>query len=500
MNTRHNLVVGIVGTVWTALVGFIAVPIYVHYLGVSSYGLIGFFAATQALLQLLDLGLAPTINREIALHAASGTMAEGRRLLRTLAVVYCSTAILIGMFVCAGAPLIVHYWLQAGVIDQATLVRSVMLMGLVIACRWPVALYQGALMGMQRLVVSSSVTAASATVSSLGAIAVLALVSPTIEAFFLWQATAAFLQVVAMRRAAWKVVGWDQSQAWFDASLLKKIWRFSAGMSGIAFASVVLLQLDKVLLSRMVSLADFGKYALAGVVASALYVLLTPTFNVVYPKMATLVALGDEEGLAVLYKIGTRLLCSVLLPIALSIALYSLDVVEVWTRNPALAESVAPMASLLVLGTACNGVMHFPYALQLAYGRTRLALSITIVLAVLLAPLIVFLTVRYGSVGSAGAWLVVNLSYVFLGTWLTHRTILRGLGTRWLAIDVGLPLLMSSLVTYAGWRLFRFEDHPITSLCIASAFGLLAIGINGLMLPKDVIAVLRRRPGDTVAP
>jgi len=44
----------------------------------------------------------------------------------------------------------------------------------------------------------------------------------------------------------------------------------------------ILMQLDKVLLSKILSLEDFGRYALAGVVASVLYVLLTPTFNVIY--------------------------------------------------------------------------------------------------------------------------------------------------------------------------------------------------------------------------
>ena len=492
MKFGKNLVVGIIGTAWTGLVGFLVVPIYLRYLGISSYGLIGFFATTQALIQLMDMGLAPTMNREIARYSASDQLEEGRRLLHTLAVVYFATAIILGLLICALAPFIVQHWLRSSEINPETLTRAVMLMGLVVACRWPVALYQGALMGMQRLIISSSVSAVMVTLANAGAVAVLALISPTVEAFFLWQAAVAFLQVAVMRRAAWDVIGRANERSKFDPALLRRIWRFSAGMSGIAIASILLTQLDKILLSKMLSLEDFGKYALAGVVASALYILLTPTFNVVYPRMATLVIQNDESALLDLYKIGTRTLVSVLLPIALSMALYSHDVVQVWTGNYALANTVSPLVSLLVLGTACNGVMHFPYALQLAYGRTRLALTITILLAVGLVPLITILTLRYGAIGSAAAWLSVNITYVLLGTWMTHRTILKGHGASWLMFDVGMPLLVSFLITYLGWLFFRVDGQPLRNLCVASGIGIAAIIVNGLALPANAMMNFRR--------
>ena len=72
----------------------------------------------------------------------------------------------------------------------------------------------------------------------------------------------------------------------------------------------MLMQLDKVLLSRLVSLEDFGVYALAGVVASGLYVFLTPLFNVIYPKMSELVAAGNEVKLISFYESSTRIFLS----------------------------------------------------------------------------------------------------------------------------------------------------------------------------------------------
>jgi len=485
MRLGRNLLAGFVNSVWTALVGFAVVPLYLKYLGIEAYGLIGFFATTQALLSLLDLGLAPTINREVARCSASGNMQEARNLLHTLAVVYAGMAALIVLLVSMLAPFVATHWLQSSNIGAERLQQAVLLMGLVIACRWPVGLYQGALMGMQRLAVSSMVSVVMVTLGGLGAVLVLAFISPTIEAFFIWQVGVALLNVAFMRAAAWRVVGHGDRKN-FDANELKRIWRFSAGMSGVAIAAIFLTQLDKVLLSRMLTLDDFGRYALGGVVASALSVLVVPTFNAVYPRFSALVSKGDESELKSLYLLGTRLFCTVVFPVALAMASFSVDLINVWTGNESLAQSVAPIVAILVMGTALNGVMHFPYALQLAYGMVRLPFILAATLAVVLVPLIVFLTWSYGALGGAAAWLLLNVIYLFWGTWLTHRHLLKGVAAQWLLQSVAMPLAISILVTVAGKHLIEAQqDWNYYFRLIASAgAGLSAIFIGLALSPQ----------------
>ena len=187
MRLGRNLLAGLASSAWTALVSLAVVPFYLKYLGIEAYGLIGFFVTTQILLQLLDLGLAPAINREVARGYASGNLDEARSLLRTLAVIYWGMAAAIALIVVGLAPFIAKYWLQSNHLSQETVTHAMMLMGLVIACRWPIGLYLSALMGAQRLTVSSSVSIAMVTLGSFGAVGVLAFVSPTIQAFFIWQ-------------------------------------------------------------------------------------------------------------------------------------------------------------------------------------------------------------------------------------------------------------------------------------------------------------------------
>src|ERR1700709_2442811 len=87
----RNVTVGVFGSLWSAALGFAVVPFYLKYLGIEAYGLIGFFATAQAIFQLLDLGMAPTINREIAKRNVNGVI-DAAPLLHTLSVVYWAMA------------------------------------------------------------------------------------------------------------------------------------------------------------------------------------------------------------------------------------------------------------------------------------------------------------------------------------------------------------------------------------------------------------------------
>ena len=488
MRMKRNLLAGLANSVWSALVGLAVVPFYLKYLGIEAYGLIGFFVTTQAVLSLLDMGMAPTINREVARCSALGDLREAGKLLHTLAVVYWGMAVMIALLMVALAPWIAEYWLQSKQLSAQTISHAIMLMGLVVACRWPIGLYQGALIGAQRLTVASGISIAMVTFGSLGAVAVLAFVSPTIEAFFIWQACVGLVYAFSMRLAAWRIIG-RSGQVRFDVDKLKSVWRFTAGMSGIGLTALVFTQLDKVILSKMLGLEEFVHYMLATVVVSGLYVLISPVFNVVYPRMTALVGTGETEKLTDLYRSGTRLLATVLFPIAMVLVFYADDVVLVWTSNPSVASSVAPVISLLVIGSALNGVMYFPYALQLANGMTWIPLTINTVLMCFLMPLIIYLAKSYGTLGGAMAWVTTEVIYVMLGTWLTHRYLLKGLGAKWIFQDVGIPFAVSVLIGASGH--YGIQDGGYTAyekLMWATGFALISL-ILALLLSRQLRSV-----------
>ncbi len=94
--------------------------------------------------------------------------------------------------------------------------------------------------------------------------------------------------------------------------------------------------------------------------------------------------------------------------------------------------------------------MTLPYALQLAHGWTSLGLRINAGLMVLLVPTIALLTPRYGPIGGAAAWVLLNALYMLVGVPLTHRKLLKGEMRTWFTVDIFPPVAAALAIVWAG--------------------------------------------------
>lgn len=181
----------------------------------------------------------------------------------------------------------------------------------------------------------------------------------------------------------------------------------------------------------------------------------------------------------------------------MALGIYAADIVALWTGNSDTAARVAPLVTLLCIGSAINGLMFFPYSLQLAHGLSWIPLLINGLLLVLLAPLIVVLANRYGARGGAAAWAILEVLYLGLGTFVTHRAIRIGSGARWILRSVATPFLACAAVAVVLHPLI--EQAPSASplkIALVAASVLLAPLLCTLAFPSlrsSLIARLRTR-------
>ncbi|WP_297016419.1 oligosaccharide flippase family protein [Thalassospira sp.] len=460
MTLSRNLIAGLVNSVWSALIALAVVPFYIKYLGIEAYGLVGFYLTSQTLLQLLDMGMASTINREVARAGASGNMREARSLLHSLSTIYWGIAILIAILILIFAPLIANFWLQAKTLEPQTVSRSVMLIGVVLACRWPIGLYQGALIGAQRLAVSSMINMMMVSFANLGAIFVLSYLSSTIQAFFIWQACVGFVYAITMHVTTWHIIGREGSLN-FEVACIRRVLKFSLGVGSISVCGLLLGQVDKIILSSTVSLDDFGKYMMANMVASSLYIIVIPVFNTIYPRFSSLVAQGKMNELKYRYRQATQWISIVLFPAAMILSLLAKPLIETWAGDTSIASDVAPLASILFWAYALHGIMHVPYALMLSRGETAPMLKIYGALIAIIAPVTFLISVYFGVLGGALAQFLLFISYMFIGIWVTHRRCYTGYASVWLTKDVGVFLAVSLSVGSCGIFIMQMLSDQI---------------------------------------
>jgi len=458
---KINFFANLAGSGWTALVGLACTPLYIRFMGMEAYGLVGFYFLLQGIINILDLGLSPTMNREMARYSVMPDKAgEARDFVRTLEIGYWAVGILIGVAIYFAAPHIATHWIKAGDIPASEVRRAVAIMGVLAALQWPLSLYQGGLLGLQRQILLNGISIVTATLGSGGALLALWLVSPTISVFFSWQIIIALLQTTITTIVLWRCLPASGNPPRFEPGLLRSTWRFTAGMGGITLTALILTQLDKAILSKLLPLKTFGFYMLAGVVAGGLTsVIITPMFNTIFPRFSALVVESEERKLVEMYHGSTQVMAVLILPAAIVIALFSREILLLWTGNPEVVQNAAPIVSILVIGTALNGLMNLPFALQLAYGWTRIGLVINSAFIFTLVPAILFMTMNYGAAGAAFVWVALNGVYMVVGVPLTHRTILKGETLRWFTKDVGLPLAGTVVAASIG-RVFINRPLP----------------------------------------
>ena len=479
---RSNLLANFAGAGCVSLVGLACTPIYIKWMGIEAYGLVGFSIMLAGVTGILDFGLSPTMSREMARYSVLPEKAgEARDFVRTLEICYWAIGLLLGIVFFLGAPYISTHWINTGDLPLRDVRSSLVFMGVLIALQRPLSLYQGGLMGLQRQVLLNKITIATSVLGNIGALLALWFVAPTIRVFFIWQIIVSLSQVSLSTIALWHYLPPSDGPARITPGLLRNVWRFAAGMSGITITALVLMQLDKVILSRLLPLKTFGYYILACAVGNGLTgLIITPLFNTIFPRFSFLVATRDLKGLSQLYHGTTQVMAVLILPAASVIALFSREIMLLWTGNPEIANQTAPIVSVLVVGTALNGLMNPPYALQLSHGWTRIGLAINTFFIFTMVPAIYYAINWYGPIGAAFVWVLLNGIYMAFGVPFTHRRLLKGEASRWFTRDVGFPLLGAVLVPGLGRLLLNRPLHAIPSAAVMGVLLLISMTMAAL--------------------
>lgn len=446
MSLKKNILASYATQIYVTLVGILILPLYLKYMGAEAYGLVGFFTMLQAWFNLLDMGLTPTVARETARFHGGATDAQSyRRLLRALQLIFFVVALLGGgaMFVCSG--LIAQRWLNVQTLPLPQVQTALQLMAVGVAMRWMSGLYRGCISGAERLVWLGGFNAFVATLRFVGVLPVLIWVGHTPAVFFTYQLLVAMVELaglVAKSRSLSPALPLGLALGWSPATLfapIKPVLRFSLAIAFTSSVWVLVTQTDKLVLSKLLPLAEYGYFTLAVLAASGVMMVSGPISSALLPRMARLQAQGDDAGLIALYRSATQMVAVIAVPACLVLAFFAEQVLWAWTGDAHAAAQAAPVLRLYAVGNGLLAMSAFPYYLQFAKGDLKLHLIGNALFLVLLIPSLVWATWRYGTVGAGYAWLAANTIYFFAWVPLVHQRFAPSLHLVWLLNDILRP-------------------------------------------------------------
>ncbi|MEW6083517.1 MAG: oligosaccharide flippase family protein [Chloroflexota bacterium] len=502
---RSNIIANFLGKVWPSLLGILLVPVYLYYLGVEAYGLIGFFVSLQALISFLDLGLSTATNREVAIGLNSREKEEQTRdLVRTLEVVYGFIALLIALVFFFGSDWLATEWINVSELSVEMVRFAAIIFGISLALRWPVALYSGILQGSERQVLYNGLYVAIYTARGVGAAIVVALVSRNILAFLLWQLVTALLELLVMALAAWRTLQPGSSRApRVDFSSLRHVWKFSASVGANSLLAALIKQMDRILISKLLLLQQVGYYTTANTVYSAVSLVTSPFASAAFPRFTALIAEKKYSDLADTYHKISQYVSFVVAPICAVLFFFSYDILLLWTRSEEVAVNAAPTLSILAVAALFNSMMQLPFMLQLAAGITWISLWNNFINLIVLAPIMYFLISRYGVAGAGISWALFNLLYFLVVPHVMHRHVLPNEKVSWFLKDTlfliflgTLPFVVIHMVGYKSLAMLFFEImlSGIFYLVIVLLFyPAIRMAVKDLILSNPITRILSRR-------
>jgi O-antigen/teichoic acid export membrane protein len=320
-------------------------------------------------------------------------------------------------------------------------------------------------------------------------------VAPKVELFFLCQAIISLIQLALMRGALWRSMPRLAERAQFRMETLRRVWKYALGMLGMSVTASILLQVDKLTLSRILSLRSLSYYLLAWSFAQVPISLLSSPFQqACFPRLTQLGGAGAETEFARFYHRASQALSCLLAPTSAVMFFQAGPLIRVWLRAPAVAENVYPLAAVLVLPMTLQGLLVLPYAAQLAQAWTRLALCTNAISVAIIVPLTILLARRYQAYGACAAWIILETIYVIAILAIMHRRVLKGEAWRWLFGDILKPF--SAAWLFAGTTIWILS-HSIVSvpaIAVSAGAGLIALTAAAMSAPHVRREILARAP------
>lgn len=453
---KKNTIANFIGFGYTSAIGIIVYPLYLKYLGAEAYGLVGFFTLLQSLLYMLDMGLSPALARQVSYaRGQRNGFEEFIKLLRSLEIIFVALAILVSIIIYKTNGLIATEWINAEELDSGVIGYCITLMGGIIALRFLSSLYKSGINGMEDHVWLNSANVLLISLKFLGALALMHFWTSEITAFFEYQLLIGFIELLIIGSRLYFII---PTKAFlcgirFYYENVKAIAPFALSIAYSTGTWIILTQTDKLILSTLLPLEEFGYFTIIALFSSGVSMLTAPLTQALLPRMTKLYSEGKRDDLILYYRKASQLSVAISFSAAIVIAFFPDSILYMMTGDVKLAEWGRNILPWFALGSGFLALSSFQFHLQNAYGDLKLHVTGSTLSIIIQTPIIYVATISYGALGAGVSWFFIRLIWFLIWAALVHERLVPGLHKKWLTNDV-VPIMISSCV--AGFIMDQF--------------------------------------------
>ena len=479
MSIKKNIVSNYISQIYITLAGLISVPILIKEMGIDAYGLVGFYIALQGIFQLLDIGLSTTISRQATNYKHS---IDQKLFLR---IKKYAEKFFIGVGLCGiilffySSNYIANSWLKESNFPSYVINDVIKIMGVIIVIRWTSFLYRGIITGFEEQVWLSKINIIITTLKYYIVIPLIIYLDNHIYFYFKYQLIISVLEIVILIVYSKLLIkNYYSNSSNETLTSIKPLLKFALGIASTSTIWILVTQLDKIYLSKIISLKDYGEYSAIFLLASGVTLINNPISLALIPRLTAIASEKNYQKLNEEYKKYTRLICLATAPLAFILIIFSKQIIWVWTGNEELSDS---SYKLLIVYSAANYIVNIggmAYYLQYAKGNVKFHVIGNIISTIIYMPIMLIATNKYGAIGAASSWFIINILYLLFWVPMVHSK-LDFIGNKlWFVNDVlkasfysAIPLILCYLLDAAfSMSLNRFESFVKLAIYISLGY------------------------------
>jgi O-antigen/teichoic acid export membrane protein len=492
-----NIIYNVMGQGLVLLLGFIGVKFIFGRLGADAFGIIYFnLVLAGVLTTALELGVLATTVREVsAYHASEPRYVE--QLIRTASVFYwgVGAALYVGVFLTA--PLLIDKWVNLKTIDPGTATTMLRFLSVTTLIMLPRALYSSLFQGRQRMELNNSIDVASSAIQQLGTIVILARGG---DAFAVveWIAASAVLSTLTYMTIVARMFGWRALVPAYFPEVVKRNIRFTSHMAALSVLNMVLIQYDKVVVSKLQPIASVGYYSFASTVVVRISFAANAIGQAALPSFASLHNLGDPKPLLIQYRKLQDLISYGMIPL-FAAAIFGATPAYTYLFTHQVAAILLLPTALLCLGFFMYSSVNIPYTFSVAVGRPEIASRTNVIALFVVIPVTTTLIYLYGLTGAASSWVVYQL---FVYAYMIPRICRECLSIRPASWYVQIAkVLMLGAVTYGSLWLLVVVPNGYSAAALSIAYVVASVAflagaflLIGPELRGTIVGIRRRLP------
>jgi O-antigen/teichoic acid export membrane protein len=484
MSIKRNTIANYIGSFYTLFIGIFILPFYLEYLGPEAYGLVAFFTLIQSWMNMLDAGMTPTLGRSVVIARTNVKgFVELIKLLRSLEILFSLLSILILIAFFLGKEFIATEWFTVEYLEISTITYCITIISIILGIRWVAGLYRSGISGMEQQVWLNKSNVILSSIKNIGALAYLHFVSSDIETFFLIQLIVVLFEFFILMFKFYSLLPSGLKCAFkFYWPEVKSVIPFAAGIAYTSWLSIVVTQLDKLLLSKALTLSDFGYYSLIALVAGAIGQFSGPVKAAILPQMTMFYKKNQLNNFVNMYCNASQFVAVIVFPVTAVIACFGDTLLFAWTGDQKLAVWGANILTLLVIGNGILAIEAMIYHMQFAFGKLKVHVIGSTVSGFIQIPIIFFSVFYYGAEGAAVSWFVYRLCYFLIWSAYVHSLYLPKVHLNWLLPILGIALSAGS-ISFVLKLVITFSDSRVLSFFQLFLVGMVVLLITVLSSP-----------------